>query len=88
MKQPWWGNTEFLIVSVLPLPESRKDNIPRQSDIESELSQSAAMNVLSKMVAQLKRTVPYCQVGSRLEFGNVCDQLVEVAILWEANLSF
>ncbi len=86
MKQPWWGNTEFLIVSVLPLAEGRKEDLPPQFKNESELNQSTAVNVLSKMVAQLKRTVPYCQVGSRLEYGDVCDQLVEAAILWGADL--
>jgi nucleotide-binding universal stress UspA family protein len=89
VNRPWWGDTDILVYSVVPLM------VPALNDFSPhyhELAriQSSELKVSEKLVAdtvtKLKETLPYCTISGEVAEGNICDLIVGKASQWGCDL--
>jgi nucleotide-binding universal stress UspA family protein len=85
----WWGDTEFLIMSVVQtIVPVLNDFSPHYAEIAriQAADKKAATELLKISAGKLSDAHPHCPVSSFVAEGNIADQIIEKANSWDSDL--
>jgi nucleotide-binding universal stress UspA family protein len=87
--RPWWGDTEMLVLSVVPrLVPLMNDFSPHYHEIRriQDEEHKFAKEHVDGAVSKLKEALPYCIISGEVQEGGICDLIVSKAAEWHADL--
>lgn len=94
INRPWWADTEFFVLSVLPtlapaFAECHQTSLPAVCEAEREM-RKVGQKLVDDTVEELRKALPYCQTeGAAIEGalveGIVKDEIVRKAVDWQAD---
>jgi len=88
--RPWWGDTQFTVLSILPELSSSFGSWPAmhsQPILEAQEAMSEKLQILTDSTAVfLQSKIPACSVHSVVLRGSVADKIVSFAKTWHADL--
>lgn len=85
----WWGDTEFRILSVVPLlVPCMNDFTPHYAELAHIQAKEKVFTVelVEQTANDLKKAIPFATISKEVKEGNVCDSIVQVSDQWGADL--
>jgi nucleotide-binding universal stress UspA family protein len=87
--RPWWGDTELLVLSVVPvMVPNANDFSPHYHELYriQEAEKKSAKELVDHTVSKLKEALPYCAVTGTVEEGHIIDFIITKASQWGADI--